>query len=60
MKETRIISVSDVYEAMTTHRPYRPALSVKAALDELVRNKDILYDKDVVDACVKLVKEKKI
>lgn len=60
LKETRIISVADVYEAMTSHRPYRPALSVKSALDELIRNKDILFDKDVVDACVMLVKQKKI
>jgi putative nucleotidyltransferase with HDIG domain/PAS domain S-box-containing protein len=60
IKETRIISVADVYEAMTAHRPYRPALSVKTALDELEKNKDTLFDKDVVDACVKLVREKRI
>ncbi len=60
LKETRIISVADVYEAMTSHRPYRPALSVKSALEELERNRDILFDKDAVDACVRLVRQKKI
>ena len=60
LKESRIISVADVYEAMTSHRPYRPALPVKSALDELIKNKGILFDKDAVDACVKLVRQKKI
>lgn len=60
LPETRIISVADVYEAMTSHRPYRPALSVKTTLEELTKNRDILFDKDIVDACVKLVGEKKI
>lgn len=49
--EARIIAVADVVEAMASHRPYRPALGVKAALDEIVNHRGTLYDPDVVDAC---------
>ena len=50
--EARILSVADVVEAMATHRPYRPALGINAALEEITTNKGILYDPQVVDACV--------
>ena len=50
----RIIAVSDVVEAMSSHRPYRPALGLDNALEEISRNKGILYDSDVVDACLNL------
>jgi putative nucleotidyltransferase with HDIG domain len=50
--EARVLSVADVVEAMATHRPYRPALGIIAALDEISMNKGILYDPQVVDACV--------
>ena len=50
----RIICVADVVEAMVSHRPYRPSLSLDAALTEIVENKDILYDANVVDACLRL------
>jgi PAS domain S-box-containing protein/putative nucleotidyltransferase with HDIG domain len=56
--ESRILAVADVVEAMSSHRPYRPALGVDAALDEISRNKDILYDARVVDTCIRLFKEK--
>lgn len=52
--ETCIISVADVVEAMMTHRPYRPSLGLTAALNEISMNKDLLYDSDVVDACITL------
>jgi PAS domain S-box-containing protein/putative nucleotidyltransferase with HDIG domain len=52
--EARILSVSDVVEAMGSHRPYRPALGINKALEEISNNKGRLYDPDVVDACVKL------
>ncbi len=55
--EAKILSVADVVEAMASHRPYRPALGIDAALDEISKNKGKLYDPDVVDACVKLFKE---
>ena len=54
MIEARIICVADVYEAMASHRPYRPALGIKAAEEELLKNKGILYDSEVVDACIKV------
>lgn len=52
--EARIISVADVLEAMMSNRPYRPSLSLDLALAEIVENRGILYDADVVDACLKL------
>ena len=56
--EARILAVSDVVESMASHRPYRPALGIETALDEIRKNKGILYDIDVVDACMKLFREK--
>ena len=56
--ETRIVSVADVVEAMASHRPYRPALGIDMALEEIERNKGIFYDAVVVDACVRLFREK--
>ncbi|MEO0271784.1 MAG: HD domain-containing phosphohydrolase [candidate division WOR-3 bacterium] len=48
--EARIIACADVIEAMTSHRPYRPALPVELALEELITKKGILYDPKVVEA----------
>lgn len=56
--EAKIIGVADVVEAMSSHRPYRPALGVEAALEEITKNKGMLYDPEIVDVCVKLFKEK--
>ncbi|MDO9529616.1 MAG: hypothetical protein Q7J27_10720, partial [Syntrophales bacterium] len=56
--EARIIGVADVVEAMASHRPYRPALGIEEALEEISQNKDILYDSQVVDVCLKLFTEK--
>jgi len=56
--EAKVVAVADVIEAMTTHRPYRPALTLKEALDEISTQKGILYDPKVVDACRKLFKTK--
>ncbi len=50
--------MADVLESMASHRPYRPALGIGAALDELGANRGILYDPEVVDALMMLVKEK--
>jgi len=52
------IGVADVVEAMSSHRPYRPALGIDKALEEISKNKGILYDPEVVDVCLKLFKEK--
>ncbi len=56
--EAKIMGVADVIEAMSSHRPYRPALGIEKALEEIFQNKGILYDSEVVDACLKLFKEK--
>jgi putative nucleotidyltransferase with HDIG domain len=56
--EARIIGVADVIDAMSSHRPYRPALGIDAALEEITQKKGILYDPEVVNACLKLFKEK--
>lgn len=49
--EARIVAVADVVESMASHRPYRPALGMPAALDEIVRNRGTHYDAQIVDAC---------
>jgi PAS domain S-box-containing protein len=56
--EARIMAVADVVEAMASHRPYRPALGIEAALEEIVKNKGILYDNTVAEACLRLFREK--
>jgi PAS domain S-box-containing protein/putative nucleotidyltransferase with HDIG domain len=54
--EAKILAVADVIEAMASHRPYRPALGIDKALEEISKNKGKLYDPDVVDACLELFK----
>ncbi|MBW2650712.1 MAG: response regulator [Deltaproteobacteria bacterium] len=56
--EARILAVADVVEAMSSHRPYRPALGIDRALEEISQNKGILYDPEVADACLSLFTEK--
>ncbi len=58
LMEARIIAVADVVEAMASHRPFRPALGMDAALDEIKAHRGSLYDPDAVDTCVKLFTEK--
>ena len=55
--EAKIICVADVVEAMSSHRPYRPALGIDVALEEISKNKGILYDPKVVEACIKIFNE---
>jgi PAS domain S-box-containing protein len=57
--EARILAVSDVVEAMASHRPYRSARGIDKALEEISQNRGVLYDPEVVDACLKLFKEKR-
>jgi len=58
--EARILSVADVVEAMSSHRPYRASLGIDAALEEIDRGKGILFDADVVAACRRVFAEKKV
>ena len=57
--EARIMAVADVVEAMASHRPYRPALGIDIALEEIEKNKGVVYDPEVVDACLRIFKEEK-
>jgi PAS domain S-box-containing protein len=56
--EARILSVADVVEAISSHRPYRPGLGIDAALGEIIRGRDTQYDPQVVDNCVALFRER--
>ena len=55
--ESKIIAVADVVEAITSHRPYRAALGIEFALNEIKENSGRLYDPLVVKACVELIEE---
>jgi HD-GYP domain-containing protein (c-di-GMP phosphodiesterase class II) len=50
--EAQVIGVADVIEAMASHRPYRPALGIDIAIDEIKNNRGVMYDSDVLDAAV--------
>jgi len=56
--EAKIICVADVVEAMSSHRPYRPALGIGAALEEIAQKRGILFEREVVDACLRLFRER--
>jgi PAS domain S-box-containing protein/putative nucleotidyltransferase with HDIG domain len=56
--EARITAVADVVEAMASHRPYRTSLGLESALAEIERGRGGLYDPQVVDACLRLFREK--
>lgn len=53
--EARIVAVADVVEAICSHRPYRPAFPIDHACNEIAEKRGILYDSDVVDACLKVL-----
>jgi len=57
--EARIVAVADVVEAMSSHRPYRPALGIDAALKEIESHRGQWFEPAAVDACLKLFREKK-
>jgi PAS domain S-box-containing protein len=56
--EARILAVADVVESMASHRPYRPALGIDKALEEIKKNSGTLYDDTVVEVCLRLFREK--
>lgn len=57
MQAARILAVSDVFETIASHRPYRPSLGMPRALDELRQNSGKLYDSKVVEVCLSLIEE---
>lgn len=56
LQESRILAVADVVEAMSSHRPYRAALGMEVALEEIQRGRDSLFDRRVVEACVRVIR----
>jgi HD-GYP domain-containing protein (c-di-GMP phosphodiesterase class II) len=50
--------VADVVEAMSSHRPYRAAQGLDAAIEEIEKNRGLLYDSYVVDICLRVFREK--
>lgn len=56
--EARILAVADVVEAMSSNRPYRPGLGLDAALEEITRGRGAQFDPVVVDACLRVIREK--
>jgi putative two-component system response regulator len=54
---SRILSVSDVFETIASHRPYRPSLGLQRAVDEIRENRGRLYDSRVADVCLALIEE---
>ncbi len=54
----RILAIADVVEAIASHRPYRPALGIGVALDEIERGRGTLFDANVVDACLRLFRQR--
>lgn len=57
--EARILGVADVVEAMASHRPYRPALGIDKALEEISQHRGVLYDPQVVNTCLKVFRKKR-
>jgi PAS domain S-box-containing protein/putative nucleotidyltransferase with HDIG domain len=56
--EARILAVADVVEAMSSHRPYRPAVGMEKALAEITRGQGTLYDSVGVQVCLEIFKKK--
>lgn len=57
MLEARIIAVADVVDAIASHRPYRPAMGIERALEEISRHRGTRFDPHVVDACLRVFRE---
>ena len=58
--EAKILTVADVVEAMSSHRPYRPSLGLETALEEIRNGRGTLYHAESVDACLRLIEAKKV
>jgi HD-GYP domain-containing protein (c-di-GMP phosphodiesterase class II) len=56
-REARILAIADVVEAMSSHRPFRPALGIEAAVEEIHARRGELYDAEAVDACLVVLQD---
>ena len=57
LMEARILAVSDVLDAMTSHRPYRGALGIAKALEELNAGSGTRYDSKIVNIVNRFLKK---
>lgn len=57
LSEAKILAVADVVEAMASHRPYRPGLGIDNALEHILENREVLYEAEVVNACLRVFKK---
>jgi HD-GYP domain-containing protein (c-di-GMP phosphodiesterase class II) len=55
--ESKILAVADTVEAMASHRPYRAALGIDAALNEINALRGVTLDAQVVDACLRVFRK---
>ena len=55
LQPARILAVADVFETIASHRPYRPALGLQRAIDEIKGHRGTLYDPQIVDICLELI-----
>ncbi|MDO9264892.1 MAG: response regulator [Desulfosalsimonadaceae bacterium] len=60
LMEAKILAVADVVEAMASHRPYRSALGIDVALDEIIKNKGQIFDPEVVEVCCELFRNNEL
>ena len=60
LTEAGIISVADTVEAMSSHRPYRPALGIKIAIEEIEEGRGEVFRPDIVDACLIVFRENRV
>ncbi|MFZ2634651.1 MAG: HD domain-containing phosphohydrolase [Desulfosalsimonadaceae bacterium] len=60
LMEAKILAVADVVEAMASHRPYRSALGIDVALDEIIKNKGQIFDPEVVEVCCDLFRNNEL
>jgi HD-GYP domain-containing protein (c-di-GMP phosphodiesterase class II) len=58
LQEAKILCVADVLEAMSSHRPYRPALGIEKAMAEIKAKRGVHFDPEAVDVCLKLFTKK--
>jgi len=58
MLEAKILAVADVVESMLAHRPYRPARGLENAIEEIKKYKKKLYDVKIVNACLKVLRDR--
>jgi HD-GYP domain-containing protein (c-di-GMP phosphodiesterase class II) len=59
LQEARIVGVADVVETMSSHRPYRPAMGLEKAIEEISAQKGTLYDPEAVEACVAIIQQRR-